>query len=182
MERRFTKVVGVEKQNPDGSNRQRILKRCRAGEELSLVRDPHNEYDENAIKVCREDGQQLGFIGRDIAWDFATGLDQGLCKIKAKIADLTGGGFLSGKSRGCNIEIFLELIPQEEQTEPICPYCGFRLEKAPGRKKKCPSCKKDIFVRGNPNTGQKTLVREDKVAEIERKYSALRSLVYWSGQ
>ena len=28
-----------------------------------------------------------------------------------------------------------------------CPYCGNKLEKKPSRKKKCPHCQKDIYVR-----------------------------------
>lgn len=32
-------------------------------------------------------------------------------------------------------------------TKDTCPYCGFSFEKAPTRKKKCPECGNDIFVR-----------------------------------
>jgi hypothetical protein len=33
-------------------------------------------------------------------------------------------------------------------TKDICPYCGFKFEKVPKRKKKCPECENYIFVSG----------------------------------
>jgi hypothetical protein len=52
----FSKVAGVAHNNADGSSRQQIISRCRVGEELSLVREPGNEFDPNAIKILRSNG------------------------------------------------------------------------------------------------------------------------------
>lgn len=45
-------VIGVTYRNADGSSRQEIIRNCRKGDELMLLREPSNPYDVNAIKVC----------------------------------------------------------------------------------------------------------------------------------
>ena len=99
-----SKVVGVTKRNADGSDRQRVIKRCRTGERLELVRDRENRYDRNAVQVCRQNGQQLGLLSRELAEEIAPILDDGGI-VEVEISDLTGGGWFSGKSRGVNLLI-----------------------------------------------------------------------------
>jgi MFS superfamily sulfate permease-like transporter len=99
----YTKVSGVTRQNDDGSDRQQILKRCRDGEKLDLVRDPKNPYDENAIRVCRKNGEQLGFISAETAEQLARKIDSGM-KIEAEIANITGGT-TDRPTLGCNLKI-----------------------------------------------------------------------------
>jgi phage FluMu protein Com len=56
--------------------------------------------------------------------------------------------------------------------EPICPYCNHQLEKMPGRKKKCPSCGNDIFVRTRPQDKRRILVRSDQlVVAVEEQWA-----------
>lgn len=99
------KIVGVAYNNPDGSSRQKIIKRCYVGEKLDAVRQPKNEYDPDAIAVCRQNGQQIGYLDRDLAKDIAPDMDEGL-PLDLMIADITGGGgWFSDKSYGVNIEI-----------------------------------------------------------------------------
>lgn len=100
----FSKVAGVTKANPDGTDRQKILKRCKEGDALRLERDPDNPYDKNAIKVCLQSGEQIGWLSKELASNM-TALMKGGYQIAAEITDLTGGGFLSKKTRGCNIKI-----------------------------------------------------------------------------
>ncbi len=62
-----TKVVGVTYPNPDGSDRQKIIRKCRPGEALALVHEPNNRHDENAMAVRRfkmfgKLGAQLGYL------------------------------------------------------------------------------------------------------------------------
>lgn len=59
-----TYVAGGHHQNPDGTIRLEMLRQCRVGENLKLVREPENIHqgDLRAIKVCRESGGQLGYI------------------------------------------------------------------------------------------------------------------------
>lgn len=98
-----TKVVGVTHDNDDGSNRQKILKKCRVGEELQLIHTPIPQ-DKNAVKVCRRNGQQIGWLSRSVAEEIAPRLRKG-GKVRAQISSLTGGGLFFKRTRGCNIKI-----------------------------------------------------------------------------
>jgi hypothetical protein len=58
----FLQVHGIYHRNADGSSRQKIIRSCRSGDPLVLVPEPENKYDPDAIKVCRHDGGQLGYV------------------------------------------------------------------------------------------------------------------------
>ena len=98
-----TKVVGVAQKNADGTKRQDILKTCRKGEQLMLIHEPIPQ-DENAIKICRQSGEQIGWLNQALAAEIAPRLAEGSIA-GVKIAEITGGGFLFGNIRGCNIQI-----------------------------------------------------------------------------
>lgn len=57
----LTEVHGIFHQNDDGSSRQKIIRDCRPGEEMKLVLEPDNKFDSDAIKICRLNGQQIGY-------------------------------------------------------------------------------------------------------------------------
>jgi HIRAN domain len=57
----FAKVHGVSYNNDDGSSRQKIISRCKVGEELDIIPEPTNRYNPDAMKVCRKNGEQLGY-------------------------------------------------------------------------------------------------------------------------
>jgi hypothetical protein len=63
----FTKVAGVSYRNHDGTSRQKIIPRCRAGELLRLEHEPDNPHDINAIRILRQDGGQIGYLPRELA-------------------------------------------------------------------------------------------------------------------
>ena len=52
-----------------------------------------------------------------------------------------------------------------------CPYCNVKLEKQPGRKKKCPSCSNYIYVRTRPQDREKVLLREDQLIALEEQWA-----------
>lgn len=56
-----SQVHGITHRNSDRSSRQKIISDCYRGEVLRLIPEPDNRYDDCAIKVCRENGQQLGY-------------------------------------------------------------------------------------------------------------------------
>ncbi|MEW4452022.1 hypothetical protein AB1L30_04990 [Bremerella sp. JC817] len=56
-------------------------------------------------------------------------------------------------------------------TDPVCPYCEHRLDKMPGRKKKCPACAKSMLVRTRPSDRKKILIKEDQAVLIEEQWS-----------
>jgi SPP1 gp7 family putative phage head morphogenesis protein len=54
--------------------------------------------------------------------------------------------------------------------DAICPYCGNRLEKKPGRKKKCPHCGNFIHVRTRPLDNKKVFVTEKQMEAINEQW------------
>lgn len=80
----FSKVVGV---TFDG--RAALVARLKPGEQLKLVRDPHNPHDENAIKVVRSDGAQLGHVVAETAYELARTIDRGE-EWAATVVEVTG--------------------------------------------------------------------------------------------
>ena len=63
-----TKVVGVSKENADGTSRQEIIKaEIEEDDLLRLELEPENEFDRNAVKVLTKQGHQIGYLSKDIA-------------------------------------------------------------------------------------------------------------------
>ena len=65
-----TKVTGVTFSNEDGTSRASIIARMSEDDTICLERDPFNEYDSNAVKVCvvkNGTKQQIGFLERGLA-------------------------------------------------------------------------------------------------------------------
>ncbi|HEY2361208.1 MAG TPA: HIRAN domain-containing protein [Candidatus Angelobacter sp.] len=58
----FKQVHGIFYKNSDGSSRQKTIKSCSVGEVLELIPEPDNPRDSDAIKVCRKNGDQLGYL------------------------------------------------------------------------------------------------------------------------
>lgn len=56
------------------------LKECATGDELYLLRDPHNEYDENAVAIYAdvEYTFHVGFVAKETAEELAPLLDDGM--------------------------------------------------------------------------------------------------------
>jgi len=63
-----TKVVGVSKLNDDGTSRQEVIHReVEEEDKLSLLEEPENLRDPNAVKVLSKSGNQIGYLNREIA-------------------------------------------------------------------------------------------------------------------
>ncbi len=60
----YLHVHGIYFRNKDGSSRRHVIRQCKAGDPLLLVPEPDNPHDPNAIKVCRKNGDTLGYISR----------------------------------------------------------------------------------------------------------------------
>src|SRR4030067_243129 len=70
----FTKVVGSNFNNEDGTSRQYYLSKCKEKEPLMLSHSPITQ-DHNAIIVYRLDHTQIGYLRRGIAAEIAPLLD-----------------------------------------------------------------------------------------------------------
>ncbi|MCG3130201.1 MAG: hypothetical protein FLDDKLPJ_00954 [Phycisphaerae bacterium] len=103
-------VRGESHRNPDGTDRQAIIRRCVSGEELHLIREPNNPYSARAVKVVRLNGEQIGYLpeeslgnDRGIGWCIADNMDRGV-KYEARILEITGG-YEHKKMRGVILEL-----------------------------------------------------------------------------
>jgi hypothetical protein len=96
-----TKIVGVTHKNADGSDRQRIIKKCGLFERLTLDHEESNPHDPNAVRVCRPNGQQLGYLSADLAPEIVSKSKKGY-RFGVFIKDITGGK-RKGHSLGVNL-------------------------------------------------------------------------------
>lgn len=115
-----TKVVGVTKNNADGTPIQSLLPHLKSGDRLILIRDYGNQYDENAIKVYAsidENPRHIGYISASLAKEISPFLDENpKYDIEGVIHCITGGE--DGKSYGCNITIWIQ-DPDEPSYEEL---------------------------------------------------------------
>lgn len=118
-----TKVVGVSFEG-----RQDVVAGLRVGAELTLVRQPENPYDPNAIAIfCGN--LQLGYLRKEIARHLAPQIDAG-ARYAAKISTLTGGSTDEGgatRHRGVNVVIERDseaIVTARERSRAIHPWDG----------------------------------------------------------
>ncbi len=138
-----TKIRGVTYSNPDGANRQKIIKQwCREGDALYFAREPKNPVDPNAIQVrrvvCSDDadhprlGEQLGYLSRELAEELAPNMDKRGFVLMGRIMNVTGGGY--AESYGVNIQVE-EYMPVRE-AEGALPATHHRKKPASHSKRK----------------------------------------------
>ncbi len=106
----YSKVAGTSKTNPDGINRQFLIRRyCKPGMRLIVKPEPDNPVDENAVALWvstkvwfffRADFQ-IGYIKQNLSGEISRHLGKGR-QVRVAIANLTGGG---DKPVGVNIHI-----------------------------------------------------------------------------
>jgi hypothetical protein len=96
----FAKVRGVKFPNDDGTERQFLIRRCRVGERLVLVDEPDNAFSELAVKVVRQNGEQLGYVPDYLAERMAQDRDRGY-RFLGVVREITGGTF-DKPTRGVN--------------------------------------------------------------------------------
>jgi len=89
-----TKIAGI-------SLHQNIISEIVPGEELLLMREPDNRFDTNAIIVLSRSKKQLGYVNRNLAFDVAKAMDEGVV-VKCFASMITGAGY---SLKGVNIEI-----------------------------------------------------------------------------
>jgi hypothetical protein len=101
-----TKIVGVSFEG-----RQDVVARLRRGDRVWLDREPNNPYDANAISVCRENGEQIGYLNRQLAASLNPHFQAYGYPVKGRVTLLTGGSY-NGYSLGCMISFKL---PKQHQ-------------------------------------------------------------------
>jgi hypothetical protein len=111
-------LVGEAQNNEDGVNRQIELKRSVPGSLVRLVRDSHNRFDANAVKVISDRGVCIGYLGRDDAADLNGHLADGRHHA-AHIHELRGG-MPDYPNIGCKIAIVWDGRPLPA-AKPVAP-------------------------------------------------------------
>ncbi len=114
-----TMVRGVFYKNPDGTDMQKIIKKCIKGEEIDIVREPDTPYNFANIGVFRKSGEQIGYISKDVAFRHPAFKDliyyiDNEAEVSAKIIRIVGRG---GINCACVIEISIGTIPWQEKEE-----------------------------------------------------------------
>ena len=101
-----TRVVGVTFEG-----RQEVVACLKQEDRIWLDREPTNPYDRNAISVCRENGEQIGYLNRHLAASLNPLFKAYGYPVKGRVTLLTGGGW-DGYSLGCMISFKL---PKQQQ-------------------------------------------------------------------
>ena len=83
-----TKVVGVSFEG-----RQEVVAKLQMGDRVWLEREPFNPYDVNAIRVTRNNGEQIGYLSRHLARSLAPLMDRLCFPIRGKVYLLTGSRY-----------------------------------------------------------------------------------------
>lgn len=91
------------------------------GEEVLLVREPHNQYDRNAIQVKNISRVQVGHLGRQVASQLAPLLDQKLITIEGVMND----GNLGGRA-GYTLSITLKIYGAPENRDRVLPQLPYQ--------------------------------------------------------
>ncbi len=111
-----TKVYGI-------SNYQAAAESVRAGDELTLCREPENKHDPNAIGIVTRRGQLLGYINRDIAEDLSPKIDDGRLGGICIASDITGGG-----ERTTGVNLLLVVGPIETPDDDFYDLAASELD------------------------------------------------------
>jgi hypothetical protein len=133
-------VIGVTYRNADGSSRQEIIRNCRKGDILILLREPSNPYDVNAIKVCvpKKPGflsrllrrrpvlSQLGYLSEYVASRIVPLMDEGV-DVQAVVNEIeqsekveTGhSGTVIESIHECLVEISAENVKWDTDRNPV---------------------------------------------------------------
>ena len=116
----FAKVAGVTFPNDDGSERQRIIKRCRPGEQLVLRHDAYNKYSMFATQVLRTNGEQLGHAPEYLAERICAEIEEGYNGVGV-LTDVTGGTW-DKPTRGANFAVFF--LAKDVTNEELQQYAN----------------------------------------------------------
>ncbi|KAJ6587041.1 SNF2 family N-terminal domain-containing protein [Mycena vulgaris] len=86
------------------------------GEEVRLIREPHNQYDRNAIQVKNIDSAQVGHLPRNIVGKLAPMLDQGLVTVEGVMIQ---GNMVAGAKVIYTLDITLKIYGSPSRRQEL---------------------------------------------------------------
>lgn len=104
----YTKLRGVS-----FDDRQTRIAELAAGDALSLLREPNNPADANAVACFTTTGEKLGYLSRQIAAQLAPLMDLGAV-YQAEVSQVTGG---EGQAHGVNILVQSDVATAAREAE-----------------------------------------------------------------
>jgi hypothetical protein len=123
----WTNIAGVKYWNADGTSRQRVLRELPPLTPIKLEEEPDNLHDPNAVRVCLQDGRQLGYLPREVANEVTHRRQEG-CWHRALIgatklvtATQTGGQVSEGGSY-LRIDILVAEAEDYVTDAALCEY------------------------------------------------------------
>lgn len=125
-----TRVVGVTFSNEDGSSRTRIIAGMTESDKVCIERDPSNQYDANAVKVCvlkNGEKKQIGFLAKDIAAEISPKLRKNVT-FNVSIASV---GIWHDRPF-CEIDIMEVASAPKEEVKPVTSGPSFTPSKPSG--------------------------------------------------
>lgn len=110
-------VHGESMNNLDGTSRQRIIAGLMVGDAVTLVREPQNRYDPNAIRVDASGGT-IGYVAANEAVTLHRLMDAG--RVGAAVVKDILGGTADRPTRGVWLKVMiLDPAPVEDRSAPV---------------------------------------------------------------
>jgi len=114
-----TRAVGVTFEG-----RQEVVACLKQGDRIWLDREPNNPYDANAVSVCRENGEQIGYLNRHLAASLNPLFKAYGYPVKGKVVNITGSSW-NGYSLGVIIAFKLPKQHQLNYTPSKIAFDGW---------------------------------------------------------
>lgn len=106
-----TRIVGVTFEG-----RQEVVAKLYEGDRIWLERELDNPFDPNAIQVCRNNTEQIGYLNRFLAQNISPYMDALGHPLKGKVVMLTGSAY-DGYTLGVVIAFKLPHFPESKRRD-----------------------------------------------------------------
>lgn len=86
--------------------RQALIRKLRVNDMLELVQELDNPHDQNAIKIVTKEGEQAGYVPRDLAADLSWVFKASRFTRPAKVLEVVGD-----ESKGQSLGLIIQIYP-----------------------------------------------------------------------
>lgn len=82
-------MAAVTRKNDNGTSRQKIIGKCKPGEALLASHEADNQHSDTAVKICRANGDQVGYLFDDLGAEIVGKWSEGY-RFSFHVASVTG--------------------------------------------------------------------------------------------